>query len=490
MPGQFRHPGHNHNPHDHSQNRRWVFGGVGHTLNDESAQEPEQAALPASPNNNTETNINTVPHAWDGIGDWVAGEIWSGRYPTQADMDARRRYQRELHERGLQSHGIMNDGGDDEEDDDFEGSRSEDAGHHGMVSDADDDEQYGDFEESRSENAGQISRQSIPEDSVDPHSSNNEIECPICAESYPSSKFPQSHTITDGCIHTDKACLDCLDYSIQMTCERGALHELACPICPSKLSHGDVKAYATKKTFERYDYLKKRSEMPNKFVMCLGPRCGCGQEHDEGLKLPLMVCNKCNFKTCVRHKLPWHEGMTCEEFDLSDEQLERLEEEEATAKLLAGQTMICPKCSQGVHKSDGCDHMRCQCGEEWCYVCGCNWENIIRLGEVAHAPTCSYHPNRVGLRRDQRDANDSRMMQLVHGGEVSEQLTAARNELRQRRRAMMRPLAAKAAEERLRKAQEEQKMKKSGSPTAESSKKKKVKLLPAWEEGGHSKKAF
>lgn len=30
----------------------------------------------------------------------------------------------------------------------------------------------------------------------------------------------------------------------------------------------------------------------------------------------------------------------------------------------------CSKCKYWVHKSDGCDHMTCRCGHEFCYICG------------------------------------------------------------------------------------------------------------------------
>lgn len=194
-----------------------------------------------------------------------------------------------------------------------------------------------------------------------------EIECPICLEDYPRSRFPRRLTITELCDHPDKACLNCLDSSIAAIVERGALHLLACPICPQRLSRRDVKEYANQAVYERYKYLKEQSEIPGHYISCTNPICGGSQPHEsEG---PMMICNHCEFATCAKHRRPWHEGLTCEEFDLDDAQIERLEEEEATAKLLSHESMsICPKCGQGVTKSEGCDHMRCQCGQEWCYV--------------------------------------------------------------------------------------------------------------------------
>lgn len=205
----------------------------------------------------------------------------------------------------------------------------------------------------------------IPEDDdVEP------IECPICLEEYPPSGFPKRATITELCDHPDKSCLQCLDSSITTIIETGALHILACPICPQKLTSRDVKEYANKKVYERYKYLKQQALRPGHYISCTNSSCGGSQAHDcDGPNGPRMVCNFCQAETCAEHRRPWHEGQTCLEFDMDPAQIERLEEEEATAKLLAKEaTSICPKCGQGVTKTEGCDHMMCQCGTEWCYV--------------------------------------------------------------------------------------------------------------------------
>ncbi|ROW03707.1 hypothetical protein VMCG_05382 [Cytospora schulzeri] len=311
------------------------------------------------------------------------------------------------------------------------------------------------------------------------------LECPICLEDYPPSGFPKRRTITAFCDHPDKACLQCLDSSITVMIERGALHLLACPICPQKLSHKDMKEYANKKVYERYIYLKQQSEIPGHWISCTNTECGGSQPHES--EDPKMICNHCTSATCAKHKRPWHEGQTCGEFDMDDAQIERLEEEEATAKLLAKEsTSICPKCGQGVTKTDGCDHMRCQCGQEWCYICSCAWENILRIGETAHATFCIYHPNKVNLTKAQQDASRRRIMGLVHGGEISAELAKARDELRQRRRVEIRAKALEAAEARMKGAMEQ---KRSTTPQPEH-KKKKVKLVAPWEEGGRTKKAL
>lgn len=78
-------------------------------------------------------------------------------------------------------------------------------------------------------------------------------------------------------------------------------------------------------------------------------------------------------------------------------------------------------------------------------------------------------------------------MGLVHGGEVSPELTKARDAFRKRRQEEMRPKLAEAAEAR-RTHQIEQKRQGSALSSQAAPKKSKVKLVPAWEEGGTIKK--
>ncbi|KAL3008630.1 hypothetical protein AAZX31_07G042800 [Glycine max] len=33
----------------------------------------------------------------------------------------------------------------------------------------------------------------------------------------------------------------------------------------------------------------------------------------------------------------------------------------------------CPKCNFYVEKVDGCKHITCRCGNEFCYACGSSW---------------------------------------------------------------------------------------------------------------------
>lgn len=99
--------------------------------------------------------------------------------------------------------------------------------------------------------------------------------------------------------------------------------------------------------------------MPN-FTMCLGPGCDSGQIHETGGDLPIMTCTICHFKTCFTHKMPWHAGQTCADYDA--ERKERMEQEAASEQLILRTTKRCPnpECGHAIEKNEGCDHMTCK----------------------------------------------------------------------------------------------------------------------------------
>jgi hypothetical protein len=70
----------------------------------------------------------------------------------------------------------------------------------------------------------------------------------------------------------------------------------------------------------RYEVLSFRNAIgkDDNFVWC--QNCDFGQLHTSGQDYPIVRCMKCGFRSCFRHSVPWHDRMTCEEYDqmLSD----------------------------------------------------------------------------------------------------------------------------------------------------------------------------
>jgi hypothetical protein len=97
-----------------------------------------------------------------------------------------------------------------------------------------------------------------------------------------------------------------------------------------------------------------------------------------------------------------------------------------------------------------------------------------------------YHPDSVRKGTDQLNAERDRALHAVRGGEVSEELRIAREKHQEVRKKEIRENALRAT---IARAEVEKKNQKNEDKPAPA-KKRKAMLKPAWEEGGHARKAF
>ncbi|EDO02672.1 hypothetical protein SS1G_05149 [Sclerotinia sclerotiorum 1980 UF-70] len=141
---------------------------------------------------------------------------------------------------------------------------------------------------------------------------------------------------------------------------------------------------------ERYCELALRnySRSQAKFNWCLASnKCYSGQIHEGGNAR--MICISCKESTCVHHQLPWHEGLTCAEYDNSTRK--HSGEEEKSREEVRKISVACPKCAAPIEKKGGCAHIKClsrggkgRCGFEFCYYCLVPWQ----LGAPRHRWDC------------------------------------------------------------------------------------------------------
>ncbi|KAF7898182.1 hypothetical protein EAF00_004628 [Botryotinia globosa] len=215
-------------------------------------------------------------------------------------------------------------------------------------------------------------------------------ECSICAEELALADFP--NRITAGCAHDSSCCNGCISHSIGVQIETIKWDQLACPECPELLSFDDVKSFASEADFIKYDknaLLSYISNDPN-FTNCLGLNCGDGQIHQDGDAQPIMTCGSCNFKTCFTHKMPWHSGLTCGQYDVRQKRTSK--KDKRSERLIKRATKPCPKCQVPILKNKGCDHMRCtHCDYEFCWLCMADFENILETSNAAHEVTCFHY---------------------------------------------------------------------------------------------------
>jgi hypothetical protein len=97
-----------------------------------------------------------------------------------------------------------------------------------------------------------------------------------------------------------------------------------------------------------------------------------------------MVCGKCHTRFCGLCRQPWtygrrkcHGSMSCRDYGRT------IPTNDAEFGFVAQGfgARMCPGCSLRISRIDGCNHMTCPCGVEWCYVCERTW-NPLHYGCV------------------------------------------------------------------------------------------------------------
>ncbi|KAK1755320.1 hypothetical protein QBC47DRAFT_361334 [Echria macrotheca] len=195
--------------------------------------------------------------------------------------------------------------------------------------------------------------------------------CAVCMEDKKITELPIR--ITSDCQHPSVPCKDCLKQWLQSSLERATWDRIKCPDCPAILGYADMRRYASRETFSRFDTLSTRSAveaLPN-FRWCLSATCGSGQIEDQNCAKS--KCQACGAKQCMKHNVPWHKGETCEEYDRRNKQ--RKKDDKASEQTIKKITKKCPECV---------------CGHEWCYICFARFQrNEHGFLYCHHAPECT-----------------------------------------------------------------------------------------------------
>jgi len=219
-------------------------------------------------------------------------------------------------------------------------------------------------------------------------------QCAICTSRKSDRKFSR---LTVGCTHEARCCSRCVRRHIETEVNSKGNLSVKCPECRKELAHAAVQAHASGKVFQQFDKLLLRktvSSLPN-FRWCKNATCGSGQEHASGDTAPIMRCHACQSRSCFTHDVPWHEGMTCADYN---DRLSRDRNEMANDEYKRRKTKPCPKCTASIEKRGGCDHMTCEesaggCGHEFCWLCLADYGPIMHNGNHYHKRTCTYWSN-------------------------------------------------------------------------------------------------
>ncbi|KAG4433734.1 hypothetical protein IFR05_010786 [Cadophora sp. M221] len=215
--------------------------------------------------------------------------------------------------------------------------------------------------------------------------------------------FPTSET--QHCDHDFEVCRACTAEHLRGALVSGgpsACDTLSCPQCNRVLSYQEIHQLADTETVAKYEKFMLQtflSKDPN-FRWCLSPLCETGQLYQTPPRNAKTSCEECNYEMCFKHEMPWHEGLTCDEYDSVRDHGDPSYGE--TQEWIRTNTKPCPGCQVGIQKGEACFHMTCsQCNHEFCWQCLANWTEIRANGQEGHAEGCFFRTNDVrptGLR--------------------------------------------------------------------------------------------
>mmetsp|Transcript_12261 Transcript_12261/g.43048 ORF Transcript_12261/g.43048 Transcript_12261/m.43048 type:complete len:255 (-) Transcript_12261:88-852(-) len=229
-----------------------------------------------------------------------------------------------------------------------------------------------------------------------------DVECTVCIESKPGGEFVR---VARACTHAPSVCKACvLSHLREEIMGKGKGSNVKCPTagCECVLTDGELGGWcrgasvrgdgaratsAADDLAERFFHQQTQQALQAMadFFWCSRPTgCGAGGIADP-TGSSFMVCYSCGYKTCLRHRAPWHEGLTCAEFDARAA---------ADDKSMAWKLKNCKQCpgegcARWIAKDGGCSVMRCcrlgddhcprrrggacdhpdGCGQRFCWLC-------------------------------------------------------------------------------------------------------------------------
>ncbi|KAL5542619.1 hypothetical protein UlMin_010329 [Ulmus minor] len=207
-------------------------------------------------------------------------------------------------------------------------------------------------------------------------SSQTPISCQICFD----TKHHDEIFKIKNCSHS--FCMDCMGHYINTKFQENP-NRISCPNmeCMKKGSN-DIEledfrgGLLPKELIEKWDEARLEASIPeSKKYYCPFNDCSALMEYDDEGDLIIMEseCPVCHRLFCVVCGVAWHAGLDCEEFQGLNEDKKGKYDLMLMELAKENKWMPCPGCKFHVEKIDGCKHISCRCGFQFCYECGSEW---------------------------------------------------------------------------------------------------------------------
>ena len=208
-------------------------------------------------------------------------------------------------------------------------------------------------------------------------------DCSVCYEDV----LCDCVQVIESCSH--RFCSKCVTSYLEAALESGEVLDTKCPdnSCEQLLTDNDLgKALSLIQfgKFKQFRTLAKLRLEPN-CRWCPNETCQSGVIADlESPSLPKLECGDCGTEFCFECSDRWHPRMSCQRYARQKEKScskqetkRKKKEEEGTRKWMKeNKTIKCTRCRALVQRKEGCNHMTCNCGHEFCWLCG---ETIISV---------------------------------------------------------------------------------------------------------------
>ncbi|KAK7341783.1 hypothetical protein VNO80_24722 [Phaseolus coccineus] len=204
--------------------------------------------------------------------------------------------------------------------------------------------------------------------------------CVICLEDTDVSQIFS----VDECQH--RYCFSCMKQHVEVKLLHGIVPKCPHEGCKYELLVDSCQKFLTQKLTDTMRQRKLEASIPAaEKVYCPYPRCSALMTKTEVFEYSknligeselskLKKCLKCHGLFCFNCKVPWHSGMTCDSYKMLNPNPPA---EDLKLKFLASRSLWrqCVKCNHMIELAEGCYHMTCRCGFEFCYNCGAEWKD-------------------------------------------------------------------------------------------------------------------
>ncbi|KAK7328675.1 hypothetical protein VNO77_22792 [Canavalia gladiata] len=190
--------------------------------------------------------------------------------------------------------------------------------------------------------------------------------CEICTDTKTAS---DSFSI-NGCCHV--YCKECVVTYVETKLQENVIN-IGCPVprCRGLLEAEDCRTILPARVLERWGKAQCEAVIAaeEKFYCPFGD-CSVLLIRDGKEDIRECECPNCRRLFCALCRVPWHQGIPCEDFQKLNK--DEREKEDIMLMNLAKEMKWkrCPNCRFYVAKSEGCMYMKCRCGNDFCYSCG------------------------------------------------------------------------------------------------------------------------